>query len=520
MSDENDGLIVDGAGRPEEEIQLAYDQHLISMPMVDLVERERDHTIERFEKEMKWPTRKEKNKERTVIQKVPETILKNGANKEHFKPKELSIGPIHAGDSDLFQKELKLKLAACYIKETGRNVHELYQEIENKLREIKMSFDEEVINTYSDKELIELLFLDGCAILGFIHSYVNKKLNMFPISNEKAALIQQDLFLLENQIPFTVLKVLMDFENEENLIQDFCRFIALASTFPRDITEFIVMDSVAEDPIHFLDLFRQVLLLKASHIIFRRSHLTLEVLVFNLFYLCSKLCCCGWIQVAFDCCLEGLSTIISGCMKYFRKRQSKKKSGHIKYSFRNVQELQKAGIDFKPSDSLTTISFHSPFFTRAQLMLPTLVVDNSTEKLLFNLVIFEMCLPEYRQNEEPWITSYVNLLDLLVDNDQDVKDLRDADILQNCLGTNTEVANLINRIGSKCFAPREDTYEDVKKKVEKHCRSIFRRKCSLWMTQVCHTHFSSPWTILALVAATAVLALTAVQTYYAAYPYH
>lgn len=42
----------------------------------------------------------------------------------------------------------------------------------------------------------------------------------------------------------------------------------------------------------------------------------------------------------------------------------------------------------------------------------------------------------------------------------------------------------------------------------------FRRRCAIWMAQVCQSNFSSPWTILALFAATAVLGLTVVQTYY------
>lgn len=185
-----------------------------------------------------------------------------------------------------------------------------------------------------------------------------------------------------------------------------------------------------------------------------------------------------------------------------------------KQSFRTVQELKAAGIKFKPSDSLTAISFHSQFFITAKLMLPTLVVDDSTECKLFNLVAYEMCLSESHPNRKPWVTSYVKLLDLLVDSEQDVKDLRVADILRHSLSSDIDAAKLINSIGSKCFAPPKDAYAGVKKKIETH----YRRKCATWVAQAYHAHFSSPWTILALFAATTILALTAIQTWYSMNP--
>ncbi|GMN69729.1 hypothetical protein TIFTF001_038775 [Ficus carica] len=300
----------------------------------------------------------------TKIQKVPGFMLQNEEFKQNFKPRELSIGPIHAADPDLFKKPLKLKLAAYFVKETGESGEEtgkrwaaLLEEFKTEIKDIQTCFDKEVIESSTcDDDLICLLFLDGCAMLGFMHCFVNRRFKELSISNGQAALIQQDLFLLENQIPFKVLALLM-------------------------------------------------------------------------------------------------------------------------------------GI--------------------GQLNLPTLVVNNLTQRMLLNLVAHEMCLSSSHPNHDPWITSYVNLLDLLVDNEQDVKDLRAANVLRNCLSSDAEVARVINSIGSSCFAPSEDTYAYVKKKIQKH----HRRRLAIWTAQVCHAHFSSPWTILALFAAIAILVLTAIQTW-------
>ncbi|XP_010095401.2 protein UXT homolog, partial [Morus notabilis] len=106
------------------------------------------------------------------------------------------------------------------------------------------------------------------------------------------------------------------------------------------------------------------------------------------------------------------------------------------------------------------------------------------------------------------------LLDLLIDNEHDVKDLRAAGVLRNSLSSDGEAAQLINRIGSNCFAPPVDKYEHVKYNIEKH----YKRKCTIWTAQVWYAYFSSPLTVLALIAAAVVLVLTAVQTWYAVNP--
>ncbi|EXB77319.1 hypothetical protein L484_010144 [Morus notabilis] len=238
-----------------------------------------------------------------------------------------------------------------------------------------------------------------------------------------------------------------------------------------EFTKFLVLDSVHKHPLHILDLLREVLLLDNPNVFHQN-----ECIPTNLIRrLCSLLCHCACRAVAF----------ISRILKRFNKSESLPQywSMITQYSFPNVQELKKAGIEFKPSDSLTTISFRSSFFTTAQLKLPRLVVDNLTVKMLFNLAAYEMCLSEFHPNQKPWFMSYINLLDLLVDDEHDVKDLKAADILPKLHISDAEVANLINGMGSEFLPPDKDTYAHVKKKIEKHCRSRSRRRCALWIAQ-------------------------------------
>lgn len=183
-------------------------------------------------------------------------------------------------------------------------------------------------------------------------------------------------------------------------------------------------------------------------------------------------------------------------------------------SFRNVQELKSSGINMKPSNSrnLKSVSFGTHCFGfRGHLKLPTLAVNESTVCKLLNLVAYEMCLDDPKKHR---VTSYLDFMDLLIDTEQDAKDLRAAHILRNRLSTDAEVAQVFNMIGSTYFSKKPDYYVDVKNKIEEH----YKRKCAVWMAQVYSDHFGNPWTIVALLAAAIVLILTFIQTWYAIYP--
>lgn len=478
---------------------------------IDIVEIQQDHDDDDLLNKIKAVKLntcefRRKNLEHPIeVQRVPQIMLRHVNFEEYFKPKEMSIGPIHARSRQLFKKNLKLQLAAYFISKSDKSMEEfLFESVKAEMKDIKRCFNKAIIKSYTDGELLRLVFLDGCAMLGFIHSYVNKSLNMFHISNGQAALINQDLFLLENQIPFRVVEVLMGLGREwenENIIDDFCSFLIYMSdiTFPMVNTESMVkkLFDHYRCPAHILDLLRDVLLIDPTRSFDYRLYT--PALVSNIF---ERLCSCG---------CRAFEHINRMTARLNLSQQLPTSWSKLNQSFRTVQELEKAGIMFKASNSLKNISLRSGFFS--QLRLPTLVVDNSTACKLLNLVAYEMCLSANDPNNY-WITSYVNLLDFLVDSEEDVKDLRAADVLRNNLSTDADAAKLINNIGSICAAPPKDTYENVRKDVEKQ----YRRRCSIWMAQVFYTHFRNPWTILALFAATTVLVLTAVQTWYAINP--
>lgn len=116
--------------------------------------------------------------------------------------------------------------------------------------------------------------------------------------------------------------------------------------------------------------------------------------------------------------------------------------------FRSVTELMAAGISLKPSESCNlseAIKFYGGFFA-AELELPPLKIDDSTESKFLNLIAYEMCPDNIKANYE--ITSYIAFLDSLIDYPNDVKALRSAKIFHNFLGCDEDVAKVFNRIGT------------------------------------------------------------------------
>ncbi|XP_052877569.1 UPF0481 protein At3g47200-like [Gossypium arboreum] len=183
---------------------------------------------------------------------------------------------------------------------------------------------------------------------------------------------------------------------------------------------------------------------------------------------------------------------------------TKRTKRHHSRTIGNVKELKKAGIWLEASktSNLTDISFNHIFFF-GKLQLPPISVDDST----MNLIAYEMC-PDFENDFT--VTSYMCFLDLLIDEAEDVKDLRDAGILYNGLGSDEEVAKLFNKMNTD-LVPSPMIYSGVKEKIHNHCKNMWINHAA----QAYHTYFRSPWTFLAFLGAFAALTFTALQTYYA-----
>ena len=126
--------------------------------------------------------------------------------------------------------------------------------------------------------------------------------------------------------------------------------------------------------------------------------------------------------------------------------------------------------------------------------------------MFLNLVAYEMC-PD--APDDYVVTSFLCFLDDLIDHPDDVKELRSKKILYNSLGSDDQVAQIFNEIGDGVID--FDFYKDVKDDIQKH----YDKRMNTWIAQAYHDHCSSPWTIIAVIAAVLIILLTGIQTYFA-----
>ncbi|PON41014.1 hypothetical protein PanWU01x14_292710 [Parasponia andersonii] len=409
------------------------------------------------------------HKPKPKIQKVPMVLRSHKNFERYYEPRVVSIGPIHHQKAGLILEEYKLKFLAKFEEDSGKKIEVLYQSINDQILELRKLFDREVIKNYDDVTLSRMLFLDGCFILEFIVYFSDvikgRKLENFDLKDDQTVYVQQDFLLLENQIPFLVLKLLMDSSLDKfksKLISSIEEFICQNVMAPKDRNQYVVAHFSLEkepDPTHLLELLQKAATFSPQS-----------------------------------------------------RDQNAARRQTTQQSFRNVQELRAAGINLKPSKncSLTDIEFSSISFA-GWLKLPPLIVDDSTGPKFFNLTAYEMCPDNFRTNYE--VTSFVTFMDSLIDQSSDVKELRKKKIIHNLLGSDDDVALLFNEIAID-LVPNPKMYKDVKDRIQEH----YDWRWTTWMAEAYSNHFSSPWSILAFVGALVALGLTGIQTWYTIHP--
>ncbi|KAF5468954.1 hypothetical protein F2P56_013062 [Juglans regia] len=146
------------------------------------------------------------------LQKVIFLLRDNKNFSKYYEPRVVSLGPIHHGKERYRLGETyKLKLTKDFVTESCENVNidDLYKKIEQQIEELRECFEEEVTKPYDNGALAWILFVDGCAVLQYIYYAVNNKFKEKNIKDDSVTFFQQDLFLLENQLPYCLLKSLM-----------------------------------------------------------------------------------------------------------------------------------------------------------------------------------------------------------------------------------------------------------------------------------------------------------------------
>ncbi|KAE8702466.1 Tetratricopeptide repeat (TPR)-like superfamily protein [Hibiscus syriacus] len=364
-----------------------------------------------------------------LIQRVSKVLKEMKSDfKKCFEPRLVALGPLHHGNPKFDRAEpSKLKFAAVFAYENKTTCDFLFGKVMEEIQDLRNCYKPNEIEVYDDEKLAWMLFIDGCAVLCYGLKGDFEKLNT---KVDRLVFAQLDLFLLENQIPYRVLQILINSAIEPE-------------KWKQSITDFIRDDKDKRDS----NMIGQMLLKCGD----RRKH-------------------------------------------------------RIRKTFRSIKELKESGIHVKPNktNNLKNISFYCRFL--GKIRMPHLLVDDSTAAMFMNLVALEMCRDFDNEFE---VTSYLCFLDSLIDTAEDVKELRVAGMLHNYLGSDEEVADLFNKM-SRDLVPDQDTYSAVVKDIHSFCNNPWTPAAA----QVYYSHFSSPWTFLALMGAIISLLFSAIQAYF------
>ncbi|KAI3442141.1 uncharacterized protein J3R85_001457 [Psidium guajava] len=162
---------------------------------------------------------------------------------------------------------------------------------------------------------------------------------------------------------------------------------------------------------------------------------------------------------------------------------------------RSAKELQEAGVTFRPAEE--TSSLLDVVFKDGTLVMQRLIVHEWTEAYFRNLIAYEQCHHEYKH-----ISSYVILLDSLIDTPKDIDILISCGILENQLGSMDDVARLINGMYSETMRDSSEfLYSSLCESLNAYSRSWWQQWKAAWyrwrviLTETTSTThgLGSPW---------------------------
>ncbi|KAL2324174.1 hypothetical protein Fmac_023232 [Flemingia macrophylla] len=430
------------------------------------------------------------------IQRVPNFLRQNDRFAKYRTPKLISFGPIHHKDPHLQHgEEFKLLWTSKFVtrysrhttKDTNQATHDLFEKIKGDMEELKKLFTEDAIleGGYDDNYLTWMFFVDGCSALYFMENVDMHHPEALNIKLDQLMYIWRDMYLLENQLPMRLLKLLLE-SGEGNLNYSLLNFQSMGVIKGLDMSVIPLYNS---DAIHILDYFRSTI-----------TGLPMNENIPNQ-----------------D---DNLENVIQNAPDYQISI----------YTYKNIRDLKAVGIGVKPCTtgenpfSWSNVHFLSNWLG-GELRLPMFVFNDNTPYIFRNLLAYEMCPDNFHHKYE--CCSFFSFMDTLIDSAEDVKELRLSGTLINMLASDEELANFINELGddlptklSDIFRTRSVAfsakYMNVKLQIEKHYSTKWRR----WVAQGYNTYFGSPWSIITFLAALVALVLTSIQTWFTLHPKH
>ncbi|XP_047940307.1 putative UPF0481 protein At3g02645 [Salvia hispanica] len=432
------------------------------------------------------------SRHRRQIQKIPNQIRCRNLRRSQqvYDPVLVSIGPYHHAKPGLRRaQEFKhLCLDRCAGGDDKKKAF-FYSKIVEHAASIRDCYAEaKIVEKYDDKSLALMMLLDASIIIDFIHNYLGMQGNSFSdwqrcLGAGSGPLMVRDIMLMENQIPFQVLQLLITLQYEKGEAASFLpRFFSTFLSYKGrildlDLNNTEILREIEDPPIHFLEAFRRVVVLK------NKKKIKEEDRVMSVYSSVNK------------------SVFLQSAMSM----KEEMVDAGISYMHRSVMDLKAKGIRIRPDPDLSAadITF-VPGFCFSELRLPVQYLSDLTPMVIANMIAFEV-LPHGCSSLV--VLSYAIFMKSLVQSPQDVKELQDNGVILNRLANLEKVVEVIKEIDTFGLHD-QDIFKDVKMRIEEHCRSRART----WLADLIYTRFRTPWTAIAFFAGVLLLCLTFLQT--------
>ncbi|XP_048437892.1 UPF0481 protein At3g47200 [Pyrus x bretschneideri] len=402
------------------------------------------------------------------IYRVPKRLRRG--NEEAYTPQVVSIGPLHHGNEHLkAMEEHKTRYLRHFLSRPGVSYRHCINMITNQVENLRGFYAESIVSEKkkifqktkkeSDK-FVEVVLADAAFVIELLLRYycITKELEDDYGQGEDDYILKNpgmfwdvrpDLRLLENQLPFFILRDLFDtaFSSSPqlpSLLKISYHFFKKEIDGKGKKENFSKLLSSGEEVKHFVDLIRIL----------------------------------------------------------YRPLEPKKKSTD-KYNITatpNVTKLHQVGVKFEVRNGSSLFDIK---FSRGILEIPKLTVNDTTELTLRNFLAFEQC----HHGEEDFLANYVFLMGLLAKTPKDVQLLVEKEIIENWQGDTEKISTWLHDLGTGMML-HNHYYAPLCKELKDYRKNPWHG----WMVILKQKYFNTLWAGISFVAAGILLALTLIQT--------
>ncbi|CAI9100929.1 OLC1v1038120C2 [Oldenlandia corymbosa var. corymbosa] len=484
---------------------------------------------------------------------VPKTIRAH--KPEAYTPHLIALGPYHHLRPELYQME-RYKLAA--IKEIciPEQVFNFNSIVIDKMKEID-PYIRACYNKFMDYDqdaLAWILAIDACFFLHVANSYLvlDETTDRRLLDN---TIITRDIMMLENQIPYLILKEIrralhisniMDGQEDVELISILLQFCEVLS--PIKFSRENMNSNRFHRPLHLLDLMYHMVVDIPGYISgplngtiegaaqynneFRLSvsssssddssssssdddedpdlvHNNINEILHMVESFATKRNGGGILKPVRVVSAIPWSSISGMFRKGNLRHEDEKSEEENEISIPSVSYLSRyAKVQFRPfNGSINAIKFVEGEEDQVggALHLPVLNLNASSEIILRNLVAYEAAMSKSNLD----FARYINLMNGIVDTAEDVKLLKQNGVILGSL-KDEEIAEMFN--GMQRNYVRSDHKSNIEIAIEK-VNEFYDKKLVVRMVRQIRRNFYASWKALAVISSVALLLLISLQTF-------